>query len=603
MEDNDLPYVLDSRISKIYVRSDCSYDEVDESTYTILKDDGRSFAASYYETYNTGITEYKLLEAKTIVGGVEYPVDKTFIEDKAVVDQGASVAFDDVHKLTISFQKPEIGTRIYRKALMKNKPLMRDKYLKGVLGFSGAPKINNSEVEIKSEIPLEIYVNDPTNALSVKKSQDGKLYVIRISQTKPVYEAHTNEYVDSWWWLNPAKRTYIAFTNIKSWKEYGDAWAKSYYDVLNQELPQLYSDIMKKAKDIKDEVKQINTVIAEIIDSVQYMGDWRTIKGALVPHDLAFVAENKIGDCKDFSSATSAILKRLGYAVYPAIVLRGSEERGLSYGEKAIEDINHAILKAVSASGKVYWLDPTNQTAMAQGIYPDIAGKNAIVLDLENTHIERIPDVDANSARLVVREEIKLLEDNVTQNNLSVDLYGLAAEYYTGLSLRFAKDEIVDTFYNITGHSVDIEHRIKVEVPDLSSRIVKDIHFSSMYQSTDTENLVRTNFGTGVLLSKVKAFEYIQENQVYDLYIGIPGVVSRVLVVKGKKVSDAHHLKYNVDNEYFSIARDYSYDGKDTTINTTVVTKKSFIPNEFLHTEEYIAITRYWLMNEVVTFE
>src|SRR5581483_6589222 len=102
--------------------------------------------------------------------------------------------------------------------------------------------------------------------------------------------------------------------------------------------------------------------------------DWKTVDGQYVPHDLSHIAELKLGDCKDFSAATAAILKKLGLDAHIALT-----NRGVYYDGKADElptesSFNHAIVY-VKADERVYWIDPTNTASFAGGMFSDIADR------------------------------------------------------------------------------------------------------------------------------------------------------------------------------------------------------------------------------------
>ena len=86
------------------------------------------------------------------------------------------------------------------------------------------------------------------------------------------------------------------------------AISKDYETVINQDLPPLHESIRKEASCMTHSVDQINKVTSLLSEKIRYMGDWRTIEGKFAPRSLKAVATSGVGDCKDFSASTAAIL-------------------------------------------------------------------------------------------------------------------------------------------------------------------------------------------------------------------------------------------------------------------------------------------------------
>src|SRR4051812_19549083 len=63
------------------VNKDGTNEGVIEEEKTILKEQGRDYAANYVIKYNGDSSKVTILEAKTIYGGKEYKVDQDMIED------------------------------------------------------------------------------------------------------------------------------------------------------------------------------------------------------------------------------------------------------------------------------------------------------------------------------------------------------------------------------------------------------------------------------------------------------------------------------------------------------------------------------------------
>ena len=127
-------------------------------------------------------------------------------------------------------------------------------------------------------------------------------------------------------------------------------------------------------------IEKLNTVTSLLAENINYLGDWRPISGLYVPRDLEAIANTKLADCKDFSAATAAILRKLGMEAHISWVKRGLGAFESPTPLPTMTEFNHAIVRAVT-SGRTYWVDPTNFSSFAQGIFPDIADKRTLTLD------------------------------------------------------------------------------------------------------------------------------------------------------------------------------------------------------------------------------
>ena len=174
------------------------------------------------------------------------------------------------------------------------------------------------------------------------------------------------------------------------------------------------------------------------------MGDWRTVSGKYFPRDLEKIADSQVGDCKDFSASTAAILQKLGYKVQPILVMRGTTSTSNPEALPNMGNFNHVMLKVTNRGGKIYWIDPTNTVSMAQGIFPDIADRNALVLDSEEADYIKIPAVQGENSKVISHSELTI-EDNVVNEYGQLTVQGEAALGLTGVGLYYS-DELIKRF-------------------------------------------------------------------------------------------------------------------------------------------------------------
>ncbi len=239
---------------------------------------------------------------------------------------------------------------------------------------------NSSHRTIASKLPLYIEVNDPDNVLQITQEHKNGLYNFDIKLKKPI--CRTGAEASETGIINSHKYTWVTISSLKTWNEYAKALAQKFDEVINQPLPELFLSIVETARLEKNEVAQLNLITSLVNEKIRYMGYWTSVKGQFIPRDLSLTASTQEGDCKDFTAVTAAILKEIGkYKVQPVLVSRGEGELSLAQNIPDSSFYNHVFLKITNKEGKIYWIDPTNQISMAQGIFPDIADKIILILD------------------------------------------------------------------------------------------------------------------------------------------------------------------------------------------------------------------------------
>ena len=106
------------------------------------------------------------------------------------------------------------------------------------------------------------------------------------------------------------------------------------------------------------------------------------------------------------------------------------------------------MLKVKSKNGAVYWLDPTNFVSMADGIFPDIADRMAIVISEKEAKYEKIPAIDAAKSKSFITKEYLIDKDNVNVV-FDANLSGQIAYHFNGLGKVYSKRRLEDTFFII----------------------------------------------------------------------------------------------------------------------------------------------------------
>ena len=574
---DDTDVAIDVYNHQLEIHKDGTSTETIELVMHALKESGKDALVSYPLVYNSMNSTLKVLEAKTLVNDKQYPVDIKHIEDKPLAS--SPKGFDQNNQLLIAF--PNMAKNA--KAYLKYKITVTEPAVKGFFStqfkYGAGQYYKNSKVQVVSELPLNIHVQDSESFLEVKQGESNKKHTLEINLKKPVLKMAVEE-------SNPAAdyKIYpcVTLSTLKEWPQLGKLMADRYEAVVSQKLPPLFEEIAKEASTKSSTIEKINTVTSRLSENVTYMGDWRTVKGAFVPRSLSEIYNSKIGDCKDFSASTVAILRKLGMKAHISLVFRGN---GIIEQLKELPNIfefNHAIV-SVQDKEKTFWIDPTNFSSYAQGIYPDIAQRMTFVMDPDNPILSNTTPLKSDGSVVKLFQKIILPDDKshtaVVEGKLS--LKGTAALPLIGADLQTSKETIS---HAIISGIADISRTIDWKVKDynLSSRVAHDVNFE--FNFTEKNNQMKTTAGEGYLLNtptRISQFLTKTKDRVTDISLDMPGTYEYETVLSKAVLVGNKTLTCSIDSPWLKASRDI----KNTPEGIKVVQTVEIIKSKILRSE------------------
>lgn len=566
----------------INVNRDGTYETEVELQAKILKESGRDRFSLYSLVYNDDSADFTVLEAKTTYNGEEYIVTEDMMEDKPLASP--SKGFDQLRQVTVSFPKIEIGTEVYLRYKQVNKKVPVDNFYGLSFSYYG-DYLQAENTKINSELPLEIKVNDPRSVLEIAEEKKDDVHSISIALKRAVYENTINEPHNGI--LNIKHNTWVSLSSLSEWEDLAKKLAPGYHSVINQPLPATFEAIAEFAANESTDEEKINAVTSLLNEKVQYMGDWRTVSGKFFPRDLEKIADSQVGDCKDFSASTAAILQELGYKVQPILVIRGTTSTSNPEALPNMGNFNHVMLRVINRDGKIYWIDPTNTVSMAQGIFPDIADRSALVLDSEEADYIKIPAVQGENSKVISHSELTI-EDNVVNELGRLIVQGEAALGLTGVGLYYSDEQLRDSVFRmISGVYLDEEEKKFLELPDLTLRNVEDLTIK--YEFQQKNKIFKTNLGPALNLGDNWLNDIVNtaSDQISDLFIGVPKTKESHMIIKDIKIKNCENLNFEIDSPWLYVNRFCKYKNDGTEFSNLITIKKSFITNEELKTAKY----------------
>lgn len=575
----DAPVEILQRDLNFTVHKDGTFDIDVVKRLKILNERGREGNSKISLYYNHDNSKVTIIEAKTIIDGKEYKLTDNLIEDKPLASE--IQGFDQTNQVLLAFPNVTVGAEIYihykLQVLNADIPNFFEYWVDFAEYYS-----KESNIHVKSELPLYINKNDPDNYLKIVQSKDKKLYTLDIKLQKPIYICIVDEKHNQ---LNPKKYPWVFMSSSNSWDAYATKMSKDYLAVQSQQLPLMYQEIVKEVKKEPDPIKQIALVSALLNDHIQYMGDWKTSNGRHIPQNLQDVTNKRLGDCKDFATAMVAILKGLNIKAQVALVQRGHGVYDKSYITlPGSIHFNHAMVRVELAQDKVLWVDPTNFISIANIVLPDIADRQALVLDKE-PYLAQIPRSKITDNVMQVTKTIDLSDPYLAKVHCDVNMQGLAAIMLTGASLQASQDSIDNAIVAELGNFDNIIEK-HVKTPKLDSRLVQDLNFEVDY--VERNLLLKTNAGQAVFINDLAGDRFRFGNeQVADIYLGSTKITKETIILNNIQVSNTKSLDYTIKSPWIDIVRTVKYNKNNVTIEQEVTFKTNWLYNEIIKSKEY----------------
>jgi hypothetical protein len=579
---DDLDILTESYNRNLQINQDGTTVETIDLTLVATKESGKDRLVSFPLVYNAQSSKLVVLEAKTISNGIEYPVDLKEIEDKPLAS--SPQGFDQHRQLLIAFPEIALNAKIFIKYQTTVTEVPVPGFFSTEFIYGADSYWKNSSVKITSVLPFFVEVNDPEKVLTVTQKQSKKQYEMDITLTKPIIKVAIDEQNMS---LDRKLMPWVTISTLNQWSKLGALLVPQYEEKINQKLPSLFETIANEAEKRPTTVEKINTVTSKLSEAITYMGDWRTIKGAYIPRPLAEIVKSKIGDCKDFSAATVAILRRMGISSNVALVYRGWEPNQSPNHLPNLHQFNHAFVM-VEDKDKTLWIDPTNFSSYAQGVYPDVANRGALVLKPLGPTLLHTQALELKDSSMTLLEKISMPQEefDIAKVEGELSLSGTAVLPLTGADLRFSKEIISRAIINTVANESRV---VNWHVGDynLGSRIVDNVKFN--FNLTEKHTRLKTTAGNAFLLPTSNQITILltkTEDRVTDLLFYNPATYHRRVLLPQTSLIGTEAV-CRVDSPWFTGIRNVANTPTGIEVTDELVVKKNKILNAELKSDEY----------------
>ena len=355
----------------IVVNADGTQDEKVTVSLTILRADALEGLKQFTIPYSTSAETVDVLEAYTQKpDGHKINADKNnFQLDVNGGRKGAAPAFSDQSSLTVVFPEVSVGdtvTVVYDKKVIK--PLF-PKMFSSLWTFSRSGIYDDARIHYS--IPVSLHAKYESFGLqeTENKKENGRQILAwtfkNLTVKKKKFVAEPVEEIGD----DPS----LAVSSFPSY----EAMAKAYGEKANpkakitKQIQVLADKITKGMATPRDKAKALYDWE---IENITYAGNCIGI-GAVVPRDLDFVLQNKMGDCKDHATLLQALLKAGGIESTQALI--GYNDIYTLPKVPLMSVINHVINYI---PGMKMYLDATS--GMPFGYLPmSLSGKPVLLVD------------------------------------------------------------------------------------------------------------------------------------------------------------------------------------------------------------------------------
>ncbi|KAB8033797.1 transglutaminase-like domain-containing protein [Fluviispira multicolorata] len=495
---DDTTYNIDYLDQDIKINSDGTYTKILNVKITITKDSSINNILTQPYIYESKIETFGVKEAYTFFEGKKYIVSKDDIEDKSVASD--SIGFQSRNQILIKYKNVKKGAELYLKAYKNSKKTVVPKLYSEEFFFNFSGYLLNAKIKVSSKIPFYVAKSDKDEILEIKETKSKSLQTLEIKLKKPFLKNISDEVYP---YLNNLEVPIVMISTYDSWKKIADYKLKKYENILSQKLPESFEMIAVEAAKKETLDAKINTVTSLLADKIKYFGDWRTLESGFDPRDLSDIADSGLGDCKDYSISTTAILRKIGISAHMAAVFSGYKYQDPPLFLPNLFTFNHMIVR-VDKDDQVKWIDPTQTLSYSQGIFPTIANRNALVFMPNTKGIERIPAMQSESFQFIKNETHDFSEEGKVLREGTLEAKGGAASYFTGLELQYSRDAIDSYLSNLLTPLNSNIISFNFGNYDFKSRIMSDklIKYSIKMKSDE----IKTDLGKGYKLNALDYF-------------------------------------------------------------------------------------------------
>lgn len=439
---------LDTRFGHYHatyrLNPDASHVETHDWTMKVLQERAVEGAKRSSVSYSTSIQKAEILHAYTLKADgrrIDAPKTNYQLEVNSGKDKDAPV-FSDITTLTVVFPEVAVGDTVaFAYKVTQTEPMFPG-HFSVTSAFSKMRAYD--DVKITIDAPSSLWAQHEARQMAeMRTEQDGRVTLQwTLQNPRPIKSKRQD-----WSVYEIEKEPGFAFSTFRSYAEIAEAYATRARPkaAVTERVQKLADEI---AKDLKTPREQARALYDWVATNISYAGNCIGV-GAVVPHDVPFILDNRMGDCKDHATLLQALLAAKGIESTQALVNAGSIYRLPKV--PVVSSVNHVINYL---PGLGLFADSTSSETPF-GMLPESGiGKPVLLVDgFKEGMRTPVPPIGSNSQHM--KSTVRISEDGTARGELEVRLNGMFAAN-TRASLRNMPmdrvDEIVENVFRGMGY-------------------------------------------------------------------------------------------------------------------------------------------------------
>lgn len=322
-EQRDLP----SRNSKYHttyvINGDGTATETRDYAITILKESAIGWAKRAHVSHSTSAQKAEVLHAYTLKPDgrrIDVSKDNYQIEVNSGREKGAPV-YSDRTSVSVVFPDVAVGDTVaFAYRLTQTEPLFPGHFS---VADTFSKQAAFDDVQVRIDYPASLWVQYEARDMEQQEhpeSNGRKVVEWRFRNPQPLKSDRRDYSV-----YDPEKEPGYAFSTFRTYAEIAAAYGVRALPraAVTERIKALAGEIVKDKTDARAQARALYDWVAT---NITYAGNCIGI-GAVVPRDLNFVLDNKMGDCKDQATLLQALLAARGIQGTQALVNSGSVYR------------------------------------------------------------------------------------------------------------------------------------------------------------------------------------------------------------------------------------------------------------------------------------
>jgi transglutaminase-like putative cysteine protease len=335
------PLDLATRFGRYYINIDVHEDgtavESAEWSMTVLKESALDQAKHASVGYSTSAQKAEVVAAYTLKADghrIDVPKDNYQMSVNRGKGQDSPV-YSDRTTLTVVFPDVAVGDSVVFSYQLTQTEPMFPKHYSTTQFFT--QQIAYDDVQVRIDYPASLWVQYQARGMTEAESatkNDRRIVEWRYANPKPVKSERQDYSV-----FDPDKEVGYAFSTFRNYAEVAQAYGERAQPkaVPTERIRQLAGEIVGSRNSPKE---QAHALYEWVATHITYAGNCIGV-GAVVPRDLSFVLDNKMGDCKDHATLLQALLAAQDISSTQALVNAGSTYRLPTI--PVVSMVNHVI--------------------------------------------------------------------------------------------------------------------------------------------------------------------------------------------------------------------------------------------------------------------